>query len=488
MKTNEQLLYRVCIILFVFLAMPSCRKDKDTPPLEYEAKMGPGVVVLQWENGLARATVSPGDIVAVFSTASDTEQTFTYTIQLNGSKSNQINSCNGKAFFNFPLNLRTNRPRPLQGHTAPHFNHLNNKTAELGDTEIFWTWDLSDISSYPNIPSVQVTAILKAKGTYCDVYVDENSSVISVEDAIEIARQFDEVAFPIVTTHFGEPPVVDGSSRVAILLPLAFNGGVEEDFNPNGWAAGAFNDLDQYPPSAENPHSNFRNVLYINPVLYYTSNPVFVEKWRSILSHEFQHMVNFRYHGMNEAVPIDEGKALLAEILSGYGLPYGDFLMWANVAAYQDDPAGISLLQMAMSEENPWGSYGMGLLWVCYLYDRFGTKAIYDMATHPLPGLEGAAAVTGIPKQHLFAEWLQANILNGKVNDKVFEYKTIAISGDGGGQFYGTLNGFAALPEHAIPGTERERLVHSFGLEYWRADADGEVVIKGSNIKAFIMR
>lgn len=489
MKTNHHLLHRAGILLFSFLAMISCRKEKDAPEPkpEYEAAMATGVNAITFVNGEAFANVGEGDIVAVFSTASDTEQTFPYTIQGNMGKAAHINDYKRTAFFSHPYNLSSYRSQSPYRQTNVDFIHRKEYTVKIGSTETFWTWDFTDLSLLPDIPSVQFTAILKAIGIYCDVYVDENSTLINYDDAEEISRQFDEAAYPIVTGQFGLPPIVEGKSRVAIVLPLAFNGGMDEELNPNGWAAGAFNDKDQLPPSVENPYSNYRNVLYLNPGLFNTSIPVFIDKWRSILSHEFQHMVNYRYFGASESVPIDEGKALLSEILTGYGLPNGDYLMWANVVAYQDDPSGISLLQMEMSPVNPWGSYGMGLLWVCYLYDRFGSQAIYNMATHTLPGIDGASAVTGIPKQHLFAEWLQANIVNGTVNNKIFEYKTIDVVGDGGGQYFGTLNGFATLTEHGIPDSETQRHVHSYGLEYFRADAPGEVIIRGNNIKVFII-
>jgi hypothetical protein len=46
-------------------------------------------------------------------------------------------------------------------------------------------------------------------------------------------------------------------------------------------------------------------------------------------------MVNFNYYGLSEAVAINEGKALLSEILSGYELTHGDYMMWVNVDACQ---------------------------------------------------------------------------------------------------------------------------------------------------------
>ncbi len=495
--TNEhtyyQLSYRATTFLIVFIAMISCNDGEDVPQPGYEAVIAPDVYAVKWVHGEAHANVSQGDVVAVFSTAAETEQSYPYTIQTNTTRATHIVDYNGIAkppyrlSYNF-YNLRTSASKPYYSYNLAEYEIRETRDIEVGGIETFWTFDLSDLSTFPDIPSVQFRAVLKATGTYCDVYVDENSSLITHEDAKEIAAQFDQVAYRIVNEHFGDPPVVNGSSRVAILLPLAFNGGMEDEVNPNGTSTGLFNDKDQLPPSTDNPYSNYRNVLYLNPGLYNSNTPFFRDKWRPILSHEFEHMVNFRYHVGKESVPIEEGKALLSEILSGYGLPNGDYLMWENIVAYQNDPSGISLVQMEYVNDNIYGSYGMGLLWISYLYDRFGSQAIHSMATHSLLGLDATAAVTGIPKQYLFAEWVQANILSGTINNKIFEYKTIDVIGNGGGDYFGTLKGFGALPQHIIPSIETQKQVHSYGVEYFTAKEPGTVIIKGNNIQAFIIR
>lgn len=199
-------------------------------------------------------------------------------------------------------------------------------------------------------------------------------------------------------------------------------------------------------------------------------------------------MISYGYHKGKEGMPIEEGKALLAEILSGYGLPNGDILQWSNITGYQYDPSGISILQMDYSMDNINGTYGMGLLWESYIYDRFGKKAIYDMVTSSLNNLDAVEAMTDIPKQHLFAEWVQANIISGTTNNKIFKYETIDVEGDGGGRYFRPLIGFAALPDHAIPETEEQHEVLSYGVNYFRADSPGDLIIKGKNIKVFIIK
>lgn len=360
---------RACVILIAFVAMISCNAGEETPSPGNKATMASGVYAIKWTHGGARASVNRGDVIAVFSTASDTEKSYPYTIQANTTKT--ANNFARSYHNSFSESYRLSKSTLKSFHSSNQANSDAGQTraVQLGDTKTFWTIDLSDFSTFPDIPSVQFKAVLKANGTYCDMYVDKNSILITNEDAEKIAIQFDKVAYPVVTGHFGNLPVINGSSRVTIQLPLVFNEGMEEDVN-----------------------------------------------------------------------------------------------------------------------NNIYGSYGMGLMWMSYLYDRSGLQAIRDMATHSLLGLDATAAVTDIPKQHLFAEWVQANILSGTTNNEIFTYKTIDVNGNGGGKYFDALKGFEALPQHLIPYTETERQVYSYGVEYFASDSQGTVIIKGNDIQAFIIR
>lgn len=484
---------KVLIIVFwvVVLGIIGCSGANNDNSIVSKRRpsMAPGVSSLSFIEGRSSATVQQGDVIAVFSTASNTEETYAYSISYSATASNsRIGNVETKSLeppdYRPAIEIRTSGGAQYEVGVSG----IRNRELEssIGSREAFWTWDLTDISTYPDVPSVQMIGVLKAVGTNCDVFIDENSR-LSVQDAEEIAQQFDSIAYPIVTQHFGSPPNVNGNSRITILLPLAFNGGYDDKLNPQGFSWGAFNDKDQLPPSPDNLYSNYRNVLYLNPGAVNTAIPDFKDKWRSILSHEFQHMVNYHYHQTSEAVAIDEGKAMLAEILSGYGLPHGDYLMWANINQYQRNPASISLLQAAYSSEDALATYGMGILWASYLFDRFGTETLYSIATNPLPGLDGAAAVTGISREALFAEWVQTNIVNGTVDNPIFRYKTIRTIGDGDGKYYRALDGFATRPEQEIPKVETRRQVSSYGVEYFRTTAPGIVTITGNNISVFII-
>lgn len=465
-------------ILFFAAATLALSAGSASRAAEGSPLYAPGVTTVEFTDGTATAQVKSGDILAVFSTASETEVTYSYRIQaaLEGAGGDAAPPPAAILPEAFPV---LSVAEDGTGGTAP--------AGAIGNRETFWSWDMSDLSLYPDLPSVEVTAVLMASGKYADVYIDENSR-LTTADAEKIARQFDTVAYPVSTRYFGTPPEVDGSDRVAILIALPFNGGIEDDFNPQGFSWGAVNAQDQQPPGPGNEHSNYRNLLYLNPAAITTTKPEYDNKWQSILSHEFQHLVNYRTHQERESAAVDEGKAVLAEMLSGYGLPRKDVLMWANIELYQQDPAQISLLQMTYAPEHGLATYGMGLLWATYLFDRFGADMVHAIATHPAPGVAGAAAVSGIDAPTLFTQWVQANILTGLRDDPAFGYRRIALTGDAGGAYYQPLLGFAARPEQALPQTETEREVPAYGVDYFRADGDGEVTLQGENISALVIR
>jgi hypothetical protein len=430
--------------------------------------------------------VEPGDVVAVFSAASSQPRSFDYTITVESIPEDRSGLDLQFATFYSPQGRSDVISLP-ETEATPRPTVAQQQVGRVGDREQFWIPKfidiVNDIERAPEEITVQVTTVLRAVGEHADVYIDEDSQLAD-SDAAAIAQQFDEVAWPIVTNQFGQPPAPGGQERIAIVLSPAFNGGKEDEPNQLGWSFGMFNDRDQLPDSPTNPKSNYRNVLLINPHAL-ISQSVDQNKWRSILSHEFQHMVNYNYHQDRESVPIDEGKAMLSEILSGFGLPTGDAIMAENIIGYQRDPASVSLLQTDYGE-NMMATYGMGLLWVNYLYDRFGPDALRSIATHPEPGVMGAAAVTGLSPDELFVQWIQANIVTTKSDEPEFRYQTIELTGDSNGSYASALPGFANdSSQNLVEGTTN-KTIPSYGVEYFRATQQQLVRVTGKDVQVLL--
>jgi len=455
---------------------------------EAGSALAPGVSAPIAADGTFTMLVEPGDVVAVFSTASAELTSYDYTLTVKPLPDDIAGLDLQYEFTYTPHGGIGLSPVPqLTG--SPPSPDAAQQPARLGDREQFWVPQfidiVKDIDRAPEDITVEVTAVLRAISQHADVYIDEESQLTEA-DAIAIAQQFDNVAWPIVNNQFGDPPAPGGRERIAILLSPAFNGGKEDELNERGWSFGMFNDRDQLPDSPTNPKSNYRNLLLINP--FALINPlVDPNKWRSILSHEFQHMVNYNYHQDRESVPIDEGKAMLSEILSGFGLPTGDPIMASNIVEYQQDPASVSLLQTDYGD-NLMATYGMGLLWVSYLYDRFGSDVLRSIATHPEPGIMGASAVTGIAPDELFVQWVQANITTPPSDEPAFRYQTIELTGDSNGSYAATLPGFANDPAHTFSEGTTTHNIPSYGVEYFRATQQQVVQVTGKDIQVLLFR
>jgi len=435
--------------------------------------------------------VEPGDVIAVFSTASAQPRSYDYAVTVEPIPSDVTSLDLPYETVYSPQN-RGSAVAVIDSPTQTAAIDTEQQPAQVGDREQFWVPKFSDIVNDVDgaLEEVteEVTAVLRASGEYADVYIDVASQLTDA-DAAAIAQQFDEVAWPIVTNQFGNPPTPGGRERIAILLSPTFNGGKEDELNERGFSFGMFNDRDQLPDSPANPKSNYRNVLHLNPFALISTDTRFVDpdKWRSILSHEFQHMVNYNYHQDREAVPIDEGKAMLSEILSGFGLPTGDPTMASNVVAYQLEPASVSLLQTTYGD-NPVATYGMGLLWVSYLYDRFGSDVLLSIATHPEPGILGASAVTGFAPDVLFVQWVQANLVTSITDDPTFRYEALELSGNSNGSYAASLPGFANdSSQHLTYGTTNHA-IPSYGVEYFRATQQQLVRVTGNNVQVLLFR
>jgi len=484
---------RSALIAGIVLAAATVGGCGQSSPQANESAVGlaPGVFMPIAIGDSYTMLVEPGDVVAVFSTASSQTRSYDYAVTVEPIPSD-VTSLDLEYETLYTPQSESYAVAVTDPPTQSSAVEAEQQRAQVGDREQFWVPKFSDIVNDVDGPldevTEEVTAVLRAIGEHADVYIDVTSQLTDA-DAVAIAQQFDEVAWPIVTNQFGNPPAPGGRERIAILLSPTFNGGKEDQLNERGFSFGMFNDRDQLPDSPANPKSNYRNVLHINPFALISSDTRFVDpdKWRSILSHEFQHMVNYNYHQDREAVAIDEGKAMLSEILSGFGLPAGDPTMASNVVAYQLEPASVSLLQASYGD-NPVATYGMGLLWVSYLYDRFGSDVLRSIATHPEPGILGASAVTGLAPDALFVQWLQANLVTSTVEDPTFRYQALELTGDANGSYAASLPGFANDSSQSLTFGTSTHAIPSYGVEYFRATQKQLVRVTGQGVQVLLFR
>jgi len=147
-----------------------------------------------------------------------------------------------------------------------------------------------------------VTTTLRNRGTYCEVWVEDDSS-INDSTIQSIVNEFDSVIYPLVTSNFYAVGDIDGNGVVSIFLG-----------NLGGYAAGYVSPSDFYTKE-EYPESNFRDLIYIQ-VSGNTSS------MNSTIVHEFQHLVHANRNVLVEGDYnswglhyryIDEGLAMAAQ-------------------------------------------------------------------------------------------------------------------------------------------------------------------------------
>ncbi|MFC1890640.1 MopE-related protein [Thermodesulfobacteriota bacterium] len=232
---------------------------------------------------------------------------------------------------------------------------------EVGDTRIFWDWDLSAMPPGNRL----VDATCRGIGDYAYIFVADDQWGGNVEetdiglllDAFENVTPIgsidpDQGIYENDTDLFGDvPDALDGDSKIYILLlDIPGYGGYEFD--------GYFNAFDQYPDDftwgTYGEHSNEVEMLYVNSEI----RPVTADATLSVVAHELEHMIHWNYD-TDESSWVDESMAEAAMTVNGY---YTD---QAWVADFMSNP-NIQLTQ------STYVHYGACLLWGTYLYEQFG--------------------------------------------------------------------------------------------------------------------
>lgn len=221
----------------------------------------------------------------------------------------------------------------------------------LGHKEQFWVRNMA------NSQFDRVTAILRAVGKSCYVYVEDTQSV--KQSAIDrVQKEFDQKIYPVVTGHFGSEarPGLDGETRITLLM-LDIQDGYQ---NPDdGYVAGYFFAGDQMLqsdfPAHSKTKSNQREILYIDT---YPCDPE-ADDYLEIVAHEFQHMIHYN-QDKDEVTWVNEGCSQIAPVFCGF-IPPGHYKL------LKEDP-DRSLNNWA--QWNPMPDYGQVYLWNQYIVDR----------------------------------------------------------------------------------------------------------------------
>jgi len=270
----------------------------------------------------------------------------------------------------------------------PQATPLSPITYSLGDRETFWLLNLDPVESF------QISATLRHISPHLYMWVQDDIHVQG--DALQWSAQtFEERLYPTVRRCFGSEwsPGIDRDVRLTI-LNARFSG-----------ADGYFSSSDEYPSSVV-PHSNQRELFYINPERLQPGSMLY----DATLAHEFQHMIHW-FADANEDAWVNEGASELAMHLCGY--PRDN-----RISAFAKSP-DTQLTSWGSPPDSVMAHYGAAFLFLAYFAERFGPQMTHELVAHELNGAAGFTSVLQAHKidlsfEDLFADWVIANYLDGE--------------------------------------------------------------------------
>ncbi len=266
------------------------------------------------------------------------------------------------------------------------------KPMSAGDRHDFWLTNLNDGSART------ISATLRVVSDNAYWFTDDATTVDQAE-LEEAARLFERRVRPAIVNAFGDirSPGIDGDPRLTIL------------HSELDGAAGYYGASDEYP-SEVHPHSNEREIIYIDSHLLRRSSDYYM----SVLAHEFQHAVHFN-QDTGEDSWVNEGLSELATEVSGYETASPDFFL---------PRPNTQLNYWPEESERRIPHYGASALFFRYLMQRIGgTARLKDLMTQPLDGIYGVDVFLqefGLRFEDVFADWVVANYLDA--DDARFGY------------------------------------------------------------------
>jgi hypothetical protein len=300
---------------------------------------------------------------------------------------------------------------------------------QVGDRETFWVADNRDPE---HVKYFETEAELMLISDHAYFWVEDGFEIEL--DSLERSGQAFDEAYEVNRSIFGHEwsPGVDADPLVHI-----FNGTVPG-------VGGYFSGADEFS-RAINPHSNEREMFYINLKQISPGNPIY----DSVLAHEFQHMIHWNYDS-NEPSWVNEGCSDLAMDLNGHTPTDGGLLF----AVLGPDT------QLNTWDNHPSRSilhYGTSYAFMRYFHYRFGEDAVQAIVAEPRNGESGLAselAKHDYTFDAFFKEWTLANYVNDGRIPK--------------GQYAspGVISEMKIDKTHDRYPAKRETAVHQYGTDY----------------------
>ncbi|MFT5087005.1 MAG: hypothetical protein ACI906_003912 [Candidatus Latescibacterota bacterium] len=285
--------------------------------------------------------------------------------------------------------LRARERRLAEGYrnyVGPSAKRMAIKT-EIGDRRRFAYAGFVDGG---NPIAVDATAVYVGERAVAWIQDDMRPSVdnLSREQVIAAVEQFSREDFELVSTFFGRASDIDGDGRIAFL----FTHWVDDEDGLVG-----FYDASSVLPEGVGGDGNLSDLIFISPTQS-------VDFYRSLLVHEFQHLINFNEHvlvrrGEGEESWLNEGLSHLSEdLVAGYSESGHD----DNISAYLRDPEVTGLIGDAGGSS---AKRGAAYLFVRGLRDRLGAGVIQRLVATGLAGRDNVEEAAGQTMDELLAFW-----------------------------------------------------------------------------------
>ncbi len=270
----------------------------------------------------------------------------------------------------------------------------------------------------------EISAVLVLETDKLYFYVDDSlwklSSASEKDESIsnlsKLAAEFSAKIYPILSSNYGSEwnPGIDRDPKVTILF---------HQLKQN--AGGYFNSGDEYS-KFEVSMSNEREMVYLNA--NYISSPLL----KSLLAHEFTHLITFNQktmvYGVEEEVWLNEARAEYAPTLCGYDSGYQGSNLQRKVVEFMKNPQdSITDWQGSLSD------YGALDMFIQYLVDQYGIGTLNDSLHSPLVGINSinyALGKRGFKENFsgIFDNWNIAVLLNNCSFGAKYCYKNRVLS------------------------------------------------------------
>ncbi|MHC1680972.1 MAG: hypothetical protein AB9860_07000 [Methanomassiliicoccales archaeon] len=317
---------------------------------------------------------------------------------------------------------------------------------EVNDSNYYYTWGYGK--------SNWMVFTKMAEGNYCEVWVANDLSFpagdprndgrveITVDQALYMVQEFDEVIYPIESAYFSEAPPLNGTNAI---LPEV-TGDPADYYNTTDDGKVmimVFNIVDEsyddpsYPYyivgfyTSSTPYYYDRNIIHIdcwdwtNRTGEYSARPYVYE---STFAHEYQHLLH-DYVDSGEESWINEGCSMYSEALCGYGYSY------SHIAAFFYTPDN-SLTQWGdQGDINILADYGAALIFMIYLNDHYGGSDIVSaIMQNQLNGQESVTdslwslGYNRMSFDRVFHDWRLANLVwSDEVGGGLYNYNSIQL-------------------------------------------------------------